>query len=261
MTAASNGAARRRTRVFLSATIASILVCIGATASAAVYQVGPTRSYKTLQSVEGLLQPGDVVELDGDESYSGGITFDRNGSSAAKIVIRGISVNGHRPIVSGGTNTIEAAGDHYVFENLELTGGSSRCFYHHADDITLRNSVVRDCPQHGILGADSDSGSLYLEHCEVFGCGDGTQKHQIYIATDQEAHPGSVFRMDHCYVHDANGGNNVKTRAERNEIRYNWIEGAEYHEIELIGPEGVDASLAREDSDVVGNVLFKRNSF
>jgi MYXO-CTERM domain-containing protein len=67
--------------------------------------------------------------------------------------------------------------------------------------------------------------------------------------------------MQHCYVHDANGGNAVKSRAERNEIYYNWIEGALYHELELIGPDGQDPTLAREDSDVVGNVLVKRNTF
>ena len=71
------------------------------------------------------------------------------------------------------------------------------------------------------------------------------------MATDETAYPGAVFRMQHCYVHDANGGNNVKSRAERNEIYYNWIEGAYYHELELIGPDGQAESLKREDSDVV----------
>jgi hypothetical protein len=214
-----------------------------------------------LQQVVTLLQPGDVVELDGNATYPGGVTFSRDGTAAAPIIVRGLKASGKRPILAGGANTIEAAGDHYVFEGLEITGGSARCFYHHADQITLRDSVVRDCSEHGVLGADEDSGSLYLEHCEVYRCGNGTQRHQIYIATDESAHPGSVFRMDHCFVHDATGGNNVKTRAERNEIRYNWIEGALYHELELIGPDGQDPSLAREDSDVVGNVFFKRNQF
>ena len=57
------------------------------------------------------------------------------------------------------------------------------------------------------------------------------------MATDEVAHPGAVFRMQYCYVHDGNGGNNVKSRAERNEIYFNWIEGAMYHELELIGPD------------------------
>ena len=43
--------------------------------------------------------------------------------------------------------------------------------------------------------------------------------------------------MRFSYVHDANGGNSVKSRAARNEIHYNWIEGALYHELDLIGAE------------------------
>src|SRR5262249_36773797 len=34
-----------------------------------------------------------------------------------------------------------------------------------------------------------------------------------------------------------------------------------YHEIELIGPDGADETLAREDSDVVGNVFRKTHPF
>jgi len=183
------------------------------------------------------------------------VRLTRAGTASAKIRVQGVRVNGKRPVISGGTNGIEFAGDHYIFEGFEVTASSSRCVYHHADDITIRDSVIHDCPSHGILGADEDSGSLTLEYSEVYRSGSGDTRHQIYMATDESAHPGSVFRMQYCYVHDGNGGNNVKSRAERNEIYYNWIEGAYYHELELIGPDGQDESLAREDSDVVGNVL------
>ena len=62
-------------------------------------------------------------------------------------------------------------------------------------------------------------------------------------------------------MHDAAGGNNVKSRSERNEIYYNWIEAAVFHELDLIGPDGEDEDLAREDSDVVGNVLIKTSEW
>ncbi len=234
---------------------------IASPALAVTYQVGPGKPYATLGDVAGLLAPGDLVEVDGDATYPGGVVFDQPGTNAAKITIRGLRINGNRPVLTGGNNTIEAAADHYVFEGFDLTQGASRCFYHHGDDITLRDSVIHDCPTHGLLGADADSGSLLLEYTEVHHCGGGTQHHQIYMATDETAHPGSVFRMQHCWVHDANGGNAVKSRAERNEIHSNWIEGALYHELELIGPDGQDPALAREDSDVSGNVLLKRNTF
>lgn len=252
---------RRRHRI--SVTIATLGISLPAAASAATHQVGPTRTYKDLGAVAGIVAPGDVVEVDGGATYPA-VRFTRSGTAAAKITIRGVKAGGARPIISGGTNTIEAAGDHYVFEGLEITGGSARCFFHHAHDVTLRDVVIHDCPKQGLLGADNDSGSLLLEYSEIYNCGGGDRDHQIYMATDEQAHPGSVFRMQFTYVHDANGGNNVKSRAERNEIYYNWIEGALYHELELIGPDpsgGVSAALKREDSDVVGNVLVKKTDF
>ena len=237
------------------------------TTAKADYVVGPGAQYPSLSSVAGLLKPGDVVDVLGDASYAGGVRFTQDGTAAKKIVIRGVPRNGKRPLVSGGKDGIEAGGDHYVFEGLEIAGATNRCFFHHADDVTLRDSLVRDCLGHGILGADEGAGSFTMEYVEVRKSGangptaSGRQHHQIYMATDEKAHPHATFRMQFCWVHDGAGGNNVKSRAERNEIYYNWIEGAVYHELELIGPDGQDPNLAREDSDVVGNVLGKASDF
>ncbi|WP_437798620.1 right-handed parallel beta-helix repeat-containing protein [Sorangium sp. So ce693] len=226
-------------------------------ASAATYEVGRGKPHASLAEVAPRLAAGDVVLVEGDATYPGDLFFKKSGTEAQKITIRGVRVNGRRPVLSGGTNTVIFAGNHYTFEGFDITGGSGRCVFNKAHDITIRDSVVHDCAGHGILGADSESGSLTLEYVEVYACGSGDTRHPIYIATDEETRLGSVFRMRHCYVHDGNGGNSVKSRAERNEIYYNWIEGAKYHELELIGPDGQDEGLAREDSDVVGNVIVK----
>jgi hypothetical protein len=221
------------------------------------YEVGPGKPYANLQAVASLLEPGDVVGVYGGATYEGDLRLTKSGTADRKIRIVGVRLDGRRPVLSGGTNTIEFAGNHVVFEGFEVTGGSFRCVFHHAHDITIRDSVIHDCPAHGILGADEDAGSLTLEYSEVYRSGSADTRHQIYMATDETAYPGAVFRMQHCYVHDGIGGNNVKSRAERNEIYYNWIEGAYYHELELIGPDGQDEDLRREDSDVVGNVLYQ----
>lgn len=221
------------------------------------YQVGPGKAHASLQAVAPTLKPGDVVQVSGDAVYSGGIRLTKSGTTASKIRIVGVRVNGKRPVLSGGVNTIEFAANHLTFEGFDVTGGTSRCVYHHGDDITITDTVIHDCPAHGLLGADSGSGSLTLDHSEVYRSGSGDRLHQIYMATDETMYPGAVFRMQYCYVHDGNGGNNVKSRAERNEIYYNWVEGAYYHELELIGPDGQTESLKREDSDVVGNVLYQ----
>lgn len=242
--------------------VALLLVGASADAFADTYQVGPGKPYADLNEVQDLLQPGDVVEVDGDATYPGDIHFRNHGSPDAPITVRGIPLNGRPPVLSGGDEwTVVLHGDHYVFENFEVTGGPEYCVVHKAHDVTIRNTVVHDCPNHGILGTDEESGSLTIEHSEVYACGSGERKHQLYIATDETMHPGSVFRLQFTYVHGANGGNNVKSRAERNELYYNWIEGAVYHGLDLIGPDGQEPGLAREDSDVVGNVIVTTSSW
>lgn len=255
---ASGVGARARACVLWVAALC-VAVLWAAPAGAAVYQVGPGKQFTDPAQVAQRLLPGDLVLIDGGTTYPGGIVFDQPGASDRKIIIRGVEVDGKRPVFSGGRNTIEAAANHYVFENLELTQGSYRCFFHHAADITLRGSLVHDCPGHGLLGADEGSGTLLLEYTEFYHCGNGDQQHTVYMATDQTRYPGAVFRMQHCYIHDSRGGHSVKSRASRNEIYFNWIEGGLYHELELIGADGQAPGLAREDSDVVGNVLRKTN--
>ena len=135
----------------------------------------------------------------------------------------------------------------------------------YANNITIRNCVIHDC-RNGILGYGSLTGSVLVEYCEIYNCGGEPKSgfdfaHQIYMATDEAAHPNAVFRLQHSYIHNAKGGNNVKTRSGRNEIYYNWIEGARYHGIELIGPDmddndAMNENTKREDSDVVGNVVI-----
>ncbi|MBN2709433.1 MAG: T9SS type A sorting domain-containing protein [Calditrichaceae bacterium] len=228
--------------------------------SATNYYTGPSRTYKSPADVRNILNPGDTVFVDGNAVYNGDIHFSRPGSAAQRIVIKGIRINNNRPVIEGGTNNVAFinGADHYTFEGFEIRNASFRGIYHQSDDLILRDLLIHHC-NNGIMGADGGSGSLLLEYTEIFACGSGDRAHQIYMATNEEDHPGSVFRMQFCYIHDGAGGNNVKSRAERNEIYYNWIEGAFYHELELIGPDPdgeVPADLKREDSDVTGNVLI-----
>ena len=243
-----------------SLVFAALVLSLPAILAADTFHVGPTGDYAQISDVTGLVGPGDLVLVDGGATYNP-VLFTNDGAPGSPIVVRGIRVGGARPVISGGTNTIEIQSDHFVLESFEITGGSFRCVYHHSDDVVMRDLYVHDCAAHGILGADEDSGSLTLEYSEVTRAGNGSSQHGIYMTTDQNAHPGSVFRMRHCWVHDMNGGNAVKSRAERNEIHFNWLEGTLYHLLELIGPdEGAVTPPPgiREDSDVVGNVLVHK---
>ncbi len=261
-------------------------IAVAAPSTAATYQVGPGRPYATLPAAFSAvnLGPGDIVEVepDSDGVYdvgTPGIVMDDTDSGAPgnPVILRGIRVMGQRPHLRGGFNTIEfRSANHVVFEGFEISGtgntttGTFRCVYHHSHDLVIRDAYIHDCPRHGILGADNDSGSLTVEYSEIFNAGSNGGNHAIYMATDELVYPGSVFRLQHSYLHDSQfdaaviGGNLIKSRSERNEIYYNWLEGAFYHELELIGPDpagGVPENTEREDSDVVGNVIVHTGDF
>lgn len=248
------------------------LCTFAGTARAETYKVGPNDEYATIQDTLDLLAPGDIVEVAGDNTYPGDLWFreDQSGTPDQPVTVRGVAVDGKRPILTGvGTEqyhdmVVLLNASHFVFEGFEIAGDSDpdhQGLVHKADDVTVRDVVVHDVGSHGLLGTDFDSGSLTLENCEFYANGNGLYDHQIYMATDESTYPGSVFRMQFCYVHDGAGGNNVKSRAERNEIYYNWIEGAVFHELDLIGPDGQDPGLAQENSDIVGNVLIKHSEW
>lgn len=258
----------RRSFLWMLATLGGLGLSVEATAE--TYAVGPGRPYGTIQEVLAELQPGDVVEVDGGHTYPGDLWFEpeHSGTPASPVTIRGLYDGSTRPVLQGvGTEqwhdmVVLLYANHLVFEGFEVIGDGNEehsCIVHKADGVVVRDVVVHGCGRHGLLGADDGSGSLTLELSEFYANGSGLYHHQIYMATDESMYPGSIFRMQHCFVHDAAGGNNVKSRSERNEIYYNWIEGAVYHELDLIGPDGQDPGLAREDSDVVGNVLLKNS--
>lgn len=234
------------------------------------YSVGPSQTIKKLQDIVAKLKPGDIVEVDGNAEYTGGITLSVDGTADKPIVIRGKKVNGKRPVIREGNDRVIIVNSAFTsLEGLEVAGKTDETTKAgigvYANKITIRDCVIHDC-RNGILGYGSDTGDVLVEYCDIYNCG-GEPKgsfdfaHQIYMATDEVAFPNAVFRLQHCYIHNAKGGNDVKSRSGRNEIYYNWIEGAKYHALDLIGPDlsdndDVTVTTKREDSDVVGNVLF-----
>ena len=245
--------------------IVAVLGLAGAAAADGpkVYSVGPGKKVRELADLVGKLRPGDVVEVYGNATYKP-VKLTDHGTADARITIRGIRVDGKRPVISGGKWTVAFHYAHFnTFEGFEVTGGEQVCIRHQSREIIVRDTVVHHCARHGILGADDESGSLLLDTVEVHHAGGKPQgenlKHPIYIATDSRKWPGSVFRMQFSYIHDVVGGNAVKSRAERTELYYNWIEGAQYYEAELIGPGGRCQGV-REDGDVVGNALVQTSS-
>lgn len=249
--------------------------------AATTYTVGPGggRHYATLATLfaQVNLQPGDVVLVDGNATYtaSGSVGFrmdeDDGGAPGNPVRIIGVAIAGKRPhlTMSQGDHVLKIERAHHVliqgFEISSGTGGNKSCVFSEADDVVLRDLLIHDCKAHGLLAADHNAGSLTLEYSEIRHAGSGQLRHPIYVTSDPVLYPAAVFRMQFNYVHSGNGGNLLKSRHARNEIYANWFEGATYQELELIGPDceawdGVPPPV-QTYADVVGNVIVHTSSW
>lgn len=238
----------------------------GIGSSGRILQVGPSREYADLGAVAEIVEPGDIVEVDGDATYPA-VELTVPGTADAPILFRGAASGAQRPAITGGTDTVRFEGSHHVIvQGIDISGGEERCVFHHADDVTLCQVAVHDCARHGILGADYDTGTLRLTQVEVYGSGGQPEgenlKHPVYVATDPSAYPEAVLRIEHSFIHDNNGGNAIKSRARRTEVYDSWIESTAgmYYSLELVGYEEFEADPPL-DSDIVGNVFVHHDEY
>lgn len=244
-----------------------------ATASAETYQVSPTGEHASIQALMDAvtLLPGDVVEVEGDHLYPGDLWLreEAAGDAGAPITFRGIRKNGKRPALEGvGTEeyhdmVLFLAANHLVFEGFEIIGSDDpahACIITQGHEIVVRDVYVHGCEGHGLLATDWGTGNLTIEYSDFTDNGSGDYRHQVYVTTDQQMYPGSSVRIQFNYIHDPSGGLNIKSRAERTEIYFNWVEAGALNDIDLVGPDA-EADGAREDSDVVGNVIVHTSEY
>jgi hypothetical protein len=201
-------------RALFIAGIASILP-----ASAATLAVGSGKTYATPCKAFAVAKDGDIVEIQGNQTYSGDVC----GIYASNLTIRG--VNGRPKIDANGQNAMGKGmwvvdGNNIVVENVEMYGAkvpdkNGAALRLEGNNFTLRSSFLHD-NENGILANAVTTSNVLIESSEFGhnGAGDG-YSHNLYIGN-----VGSLtFRYN--FSHDANIGHNLKSRANVNTIVYN----------------------------------------
>ena len=266
----------------------------------AVLLVGADKAYPNLQMISKLVQPGDLVLVDGDQEYPAMIDFQTHGTPAQPITIKGVKINGKMPKIYGvdtpSRNAVEFYGDNYVFDGFEIAGNLKKHFpgdvinhekqgdgdyannvtfrgiSHRSNNLTIRNCVVHGCRQGLLSGGPNGAGSITLEYNEFYGNGIvHLTEHNLYLSTNPARYPDAVVRVQYNYIHSSNCGIGLKSRAQRTEIYYNWFENNYYEAMEIdAAPSGDQAAInedssfgeqyIREDADIVGNVIISNNN-
>lgn len=214
-----------------------------------VYAVGPGRACEKLSAVVDRLLPGDVAELHG--GIVDALELRAAGTAAQPITIRGVGATPVELNAGGAPCAIRTLGDHWVLENLSICHARDRGVHYRSHDITVRGCVVHH-NGNGIMGSDHEAvGDIHVDRCELYANGRGLYAHQMYLCSWR---PGTTATVEHCWIHDAAGGSNLKTRMPRNVIRYNWLENAASYALDIVDADNCPGIT--EGADLYGNVIF-----
>jgi len=185
-----------------------------------VIRVGPGRQFTHPSQVSGVVQSGDVVEIDAGVYNGPASTWATN-----NLTLRGVGGRAHLvapATISNGKGIWVMAGTNQAVENIEFSGAAvpdlnGSGIRGDGTDLAICGSYFHD-NQEGFLGG---GGRLLIEYSEfafngncidVNGCA-----HNIYVDG------GARFTLRHSYSHHARIGHTVKSRAQENYILYNRI--------------------------------------
>ena len=145
---------------------------------------------------------------------------------------------------AGGKAAIVTGGQNIVLRNLDISGvtvadGNGAAVRYDQGTLLLDN-VHFHGNQNGLLGAADATGSITIQNSEFDHNGTSAgNTHNIYIGDIAN------FTLTNSYIHDANVGHEVKSRAENNTITNNRIEdlnGTSSYSIDL--PNGGNAVIS-----------------
>ena len=200
--------------------------------SSQVLKVGPGQEFVLPSIAAQFAMKGDVIEIDASGEYLNDFVIWKQDN----LIIRG--VNGRPHIISTINSPNKKAiwvvkGDGISISNVEMSGAKVKHKNGAAIRLAGKNFTLSDCyihdNQNGILSGKNKKSEVLIDDCEFAfnGYGKG-QTHNIYI--------GKVDRLTikNSYIHNANIGHNIKSRAKENYILYNRIfEGKSSYAIDI----------------------------
>jgi hypothetical protein len=213
-----------------------------------ILNVGSAYQYKTIQSAINAAHSGDTIRI-ASGTYA---AFSDTTKSLSLVAMKlPTAIASPNVIVSGAVNDKGAAdvgGPNLAItmRGMEFTGASSSdgngagVRYEGGSLVLIDDLMVHN--QEGVLSNPDPNGHIAIEDSEVAFNGTASgQTHNIYIAKIAQ------FTLTNSYVHDANTGHEVKSRALNNLITNDRIQdqqGTASYSIDL--PNGGNATISND---------------
>ncbi len=211
-----------------------------------IIRVGAARDVVTIAMAATLAKDGDVIEIDGGDYHADVASWDR-----AELTLRG--VGGRARLIASGAQAEGKAiwvirRGRVTVENIDFIGArvadrNGAGIRFEQGHLTVRNCLFFD-NENGLLASGGDA-ELEIENSEfAYNGNGGGLTHNLYAGNIK------ALRVTGSYFHHANGGHLLKSRAAKNDIRYNRLSdesgGRASYELEF--PNGGVAH-------VVGNII------
>jgi hypothetical protein len=184
----------------------------------AILTVGAGEQYTTIGSAVAASQDGDTIEVQAGTYTDDFATVTKNvnlvgvGGMVHMVADQNVP-NGKAILVTDANVTI----DHFEFSGAQVADMNGAGIRYEGGNLTITNSYFHD-NQEGILTAPVTNGNLSIDHSEFAnnGTGDGFT-HDIYAGAI------GTFSLTNSYIHDANVGHEVKSRAAVSIIEYSQM--------------------------------------
>ncbi|WP_428355254.1 right-handed parallel beta-helix repeat-containing protein [Methyloprofundus sp.] len=219
-----------------------------------IYQVGSSSMYATPSDISREVGDNSIVEIEAGE-YFEDVTVWRQ----SNITIRGIGGRAHLKAngkAAEGKAIWVFKGNNVAIENIEFS--EAKVASRNGAGIRMEGSnlTIRNCHFHdnemGILTGKNLASEIIIENSEF---NNNTVDYNRHKRLGHNIYIGEIakFTLTGSYIHDAETGHNIKSRAHENYILYNKITDEKLGSSYLLDmPNGGDAF-------VVGN-LFHQNT-
>lgn len=209
-----------------------------------ILTVGPGQPFATIAAAVAAASPGDVIDVQAGIYTNDFVGIFKNLTlqaigGAVKMVATVDPPNGKAIIEEGGSGVLVTING-FDISGAVVPDGNGAAIRYDGGSLTLNNDYLHN-NQNGLLGAPDPNGSITINNSEVAfnGTGDG-RTHNLYIGNIAN------FTLTNSYIHDADVGHEIKSRAESNTIIGNRIfdnNGTSSYSIDL--PNAGNADIER----------------
>ena len=196
----------------------------------------------SIQAAIDAAAPGDTIDVTAGDYLDQFLTVEKNitlqATGGMVVLTEDAQPPNGKAMITEGQPGLTVAINGCAISGVTVPDNNGAAVRYEGGALSLSNDYFHS-DQDGLLGAPDPNGSISIDHSEFAFNGDGSgSTHNIYIGAIAD------FSITNSYVHDANVGHEIKSRAANNTITNDRIfDNASTASYSIDLPNGGDATI------------------